>query len=618
MLRSAGTHIALTTLAGAVLVMAGAMQDRSHLPLVLAAASVAGIATVWLWRQNSLSVREVLAYAVLFRLLLFPIPPSLSDDSYRYVWDGLVTASSINPYQYTPDDAQLSGLQSSVVYTRLNSPSWYSVYPPVSQYIFALGAPLHKYGWVYSYFGIKAVFLLLELLAVILMARIVQVRWLTLYALNPVILIETAGQAHTESAMVLLLVLTLLFAWRGNGRSASVVLACAGWVKLYPFMLLPFLWRRFRWAGLWPGITTTILLALPFAAPGVIGNVLGSLDLYSRFFEFNAGLYYGMKKVMLLITGDDWSKRLGPLLRYCFVVSLPIVYYLDSKFRWTLARAFLVTLGSYVVFSTTVHPWYLVGIVALAAVLESGTWHWLWLGTMSLGTYLTYVGGPYSLFVFLGWSGWLILACWRHGPTALQQVLRYRAWRKWRFARPFFPRSPASLSVLDLGAGEGYVGERISREIGAEVIACDVIDLNRTTIPYVLYEGHKLPWEDAKFDVVLLYYVLHHASDQESAVREALRVANGRVIVVEPCYDNKTSRWLMKTIDVWANRLRSWGRMMEQEEAVRYRTPDEWTRLFKAQGAEMLAHATRGGIFERKVLYVLGSAGVQENRDTLG
>ncbi len=616
MLRSVTTCLVLAFLVGAIIMIGGAAQDRSHLPLVVTAALIAGVAVIWLWRIDVLTIAEVLGYAVMFRLLLFPIPPSLSDDSYRYVWDGVVTLSGKNPYQHTPDAAELTTLQSDVVYKNLNSPSWHSVYPPVSQYIFAFGSVVHRHGWVYSHFGIKALFFLLELLAVFLIARMVCARWLVLYALNPVILIETAGQAHTESALVLLLVMTVLFARRGNGRLASVALACSGWVKLYPFVLLPLLWRRFRWNGIWPGAATAILLALPFAAPHVVGNVWNSLDLYSRYFEFNAGLYYSLKKTMLLFTGDDWSKQLGPILRYCFVACLPVIYYLDHKYRWPLARAFLVTIACYLVLSTTVHPWYLVGLLALAVILKREAWHWYWLALLSMCTYLMYIGGPYWPFVIGGWGGWVVLVCWSYGPAWLQQLLRYRAWRKWHVLQPYLPRVTDSLMVLDLGAGEGYVGERIWKSMDARVTACDVIDLNRSSIPLVLFDGRHLPWENARFDVVVLYFVLHHAADQEIVVREALRTAKGRVIVVEAVYENDISRRLMRFADIWANRLRSWGQMVGQEEALRFRTTRGWSKLFEAQGAEVLAQTTRGCFLHRQALFVLerASAGASSRR----
>ena len=112
--------------------------------------------------------------------------------------------------------------------------------------------------------------------------------------------------------MVLFLALTLFALTKKQGGWASVWLACAGGVKLYPFLLFPFLWRRFGWKNIVAGLGMAILPALPFLHPGVIGKVLSSLDLYVRLFEFNAGLYYGIKHFLALLTGMDLSKQLGP------------------------------------------------------------------------------------------------------------------------------------------------------------------------------------------------------------------------------------------------------------------------------------------------------------------
>src|SRR5512132_3887780 len=44
----------------------------------------------------------VLLFAGIFRLSIVFAPPYLSDDIYRYVWDGRVQAAGINPYRYIP------------------------------------------------------------------------------------------------------------------------------------------------------------------------------------------------------------------------------------------------------------------------------------------------------------------------------------------------------------------------------------------------------------------------------------------------------------------------------------------------------------------------------------
>ena len=599
------TWIFLVGLCGPVFALGGAAQDRAQLPLVVGLVFAAGFCCLALWRWSGLSVQTILFYAVLFRVVLFGLPPSLSDDAYRYVWDGLVQRHGINPYQYTPEAQALAVLHDEPVFDQLNSPAFISVYPPVSQLIFRAGTLAYTRGWKHSYFAIKGILVLAELMAVFLLARMIPARPLMLYALNPLVLLETAGQAHTESLLVLLLVLIVWLVRKGHGKWASVALAVAGWVKLFPFLFFPFLWRRFGWRVMWVGAATAFILALPFAAPYVMGNVAGSLDLYARYFEFNAGLYYGIKEFMQWYTGADWSKQLGPLLRMLFLVGLPLLYILDFRYRWPLARSMLVTTGLYLVLTTTIHPWYLLSIFVLCVLLGTPGWHWLWLGLCSAGTYLLYSGGPYWSFVIAGWGGWTLLVALRYGPRFLQWIMVLRAKSKYRRIRTYLPPGRWPLHVLDLGCAEGYVGQHIADSKGTRVVLADITDMNRTQLPFAHVSPDHLPWKTGTYDAVVLYFVLHHTENAETVLREALRVCRGRVIVVESVYRTRFELRVLTIFDKLANRLRSGGKMNVQEMYLQFRTVADWRSSLAALGVEIIAVEQRGvGIFA-DVMFVL-------------
>ena len=605
--RSSLSRALLVALTVTMLALAMLAGDRTQLPLLVLMALLVGGLLAWLWHRNDCRMSSVILFAVGFRLVLLFLPPSLSDDSYRYIWDGLVQVHGFNPYQCQPEDPALADLQDEPVYDLLNSPSYYTVYPPVSQLVFAFGALFYDGDWMTSYYAIKLVLVLSEILAVLLLARMVESRWLMLYAWNPLVLLETAGQAHTESLLLLLLLLVVYAAKVGWGGRASALLAVAGWVKLYPFVLFPFLWRRFGWRAVWPGIIVALALAIPYAAAFVPGNIRTSLDLYARLFEFNAGLYYGIKEVFLFFTGADWSKQIGPALRLMFLIGLPVVYAFDTRFKWPLARAFLVTIGLYLLLATTVHPWYLLSLLLLATLLGRAAWHWYWLGLFSIGTYLLYVGGPYWEFVALGWGGWFLLAAWRYAPRMFRALMRYRAWRKFRFIQPYVPRLRRPIAVLDLGSGEGYVGERIQSEMQATVTLADVVDYNRTDLRHVTYDGKELPWRDAEFDVVVLYFVLHHAGDQLQLLQEALRVSSDRVLVVESIFEQEGEGCLLAMLDKLANRIRSRGLMNEQEADLKFRTAAEWRTIFRDMHVDVLVDQRRGRWPHKQAIFVLSA-----------
>src|SRR5215471_761812 len=80
----------------------------------------------------------VLIFALLFRLSLLFAPPYLSDDVYRYIWDGRVQAAGINPYRYVPTDAALADLRDQQIYPRINRNSSPTMYPPAAEAIWFL------------------------------------------------------------------------------------------------------------------------------------------------------------------------------------------------------------------------------------------------------------------------------------------------------------------------------------------------------------------------------------------------------------------------------------------------------------------------------------------------
>ncbi len=590
--------------------------DRMHLSLVFGLVVCGSMCWILCWRMGKFSIKIILVYAILFRLSLLGLPPSLSDDAYRYVWDGLIQHEGVNPYKFAPEEVPLEDIQQDLTFERLNSKTFISVYPPFSQLIFRAGTTWHEPDGFLSYYLVKGGLILAELIAVFMLARLVSAGFVLLYAWNPVVILETAGQAHTESLLLLALISVIYLARNQQGRWASVFLAIGGWVKLFPFLFFPYLWRRCGWNAVWPGAITAIVLALPFAAPYVLGNVSGSLDLYARFFEFNSGLYYSLKAVMQGLTGEDWSKQLGPFLRLIFLCSLPVLYLLDRVQHWSFAQAMLITTGCYLFLTTTVHPWYLLVPLFLTAGIQAYGWHWIWLGMWSAATYLLYVGGPYWTFVIIGWAGWGIIGMLQYAPKWLQSLMRARAYKKFKKIQPFFPQDSSTKTVLDLGCAEGYVGEYIQKELGASILLADIVFMNQTDLPYVRLKQEYLPWPSKHFDVVLLYCVLHHSKDTELLLREVLRVCRGRVIVAESVYTTSFQRALLKMADQLANRLRSFGKMNTQEEYLHFRTSKQWRKLFLANNANILAEFESGAIPFTTAGFVLQPGPIPEKSTT--
>jgi len=633
----------------------------AHFALVmLGLASIAG--TVWLWHRDRLSTAQVLAGAVAARFVFLPLEPSLTDDTFRYVWDGWLQWEGINPYEFRPSAvvAAEDGAMGSELYQRLNSKEFFSVYPPISQMVFAFGAGVDSLvgesgSWRQSYYAIKSVFVLLETAGLVLLARMLAPRWLVLYAWSPLVVLETAGQGHTEAALVFFLIAAVWAVRAVRPSLASLALAGAALVKLYPVLLFPLLVRRFGWRSLLPGAVAGALVCLPYAEPFVIPNVLSSLDLYVRLFEFFAGPYFLAKHVLLEGTGTDYSKVLGPAFRAVFLLGVPAVYLWDARNEIPFHRSALWILGGFLVLSTTVHPWYVLAVLPLAvlaagrsgrrgdsvdrvvsentiSVRAGGLAGWLWLSAAALGTYTFYADGPYWVWVVGGWGGALVLWVRSAMPRiriaadhALQHLQRHRGAEKAdrivRWLSPAPGTHGVTPSVLDLGAGEGYVGQAIQDSlseaeeyrIGTRVQLCDVIDLNRTDLPHDTYDGTDLPYRENAFDSTILYFVLHHCQDAERVLQEALRVTRGRVIVVESVIEGPLQHRLLRILDRWANRIRSAGVMQAQEDALSFRTVQEWGNLVRTCGGKVVYRHAWGNVVHPQALFVIEPVATAED-----
>jgi len=88
-------------------------------------------------RSSRSTLMVVIGFAALFRLSILFAPPYLSDDIYRYVWDGRVQAAGINPYRYIPADGELVPLRDQTIYPKINRRDYaHTIYPPGAQIIY--------------------------------------------------------------------------------------------------------------------------------------------------------------------------------------------------------------------------------------------------------------------------------------------------------------------------------------------------------------------------------------------------------------------------------------------------------------------------------------------------
>ena len=243
-----------------------------------------------------------------------------------------------------------------------------------------------------------------------------------IYALNPLIILEITGNLHFEGLMVFFLALAFWLLARQRLYLAATAFAGAVIAKLLPVLFLPFLWRRLGTRRAW----TFYLLAgglvalsvLPLLSGVFLANFGDSLDLYFRKFEFNAGVYTLIRWIGYQVKGYNIIGSLGPALALCTVAGITILAFAEKRPAlpdWP--RACLWAICIYLLFTTTVHPWY-VSLPVFLCAFTRYRFPVLWSGLIML-TYLQYAGGSFrelpwimalEYSAVIGYAGWELRA----------------------------------------------------------------------------------------------------------------------------------------------------------------------------------------------------------------
>ncbi len=255
------------------------------------------------------------------------------------------------------------------LYLQLNSANHYTIYPPVLQGIFWLGAKLFPVNVFATIVFFKCTVFLFEVATSFLMLQILKKLLLPLhlsllYILNPLVITELTGNVHFDGVMIFFVLLAFLLLLKNNWQASAIGLAIGIATKLVPVLFLPLIVNKLGWKkGLgYAAITalaTVILFAVVFDID-TIQHMLNSIDLFIRRFEFNASVYYIVRYIGTLLKGYNIIALAGPLL---IMLSTFIIFFISFK-RNNNSSQMLFTKGLFVIttwflFTTTVHPWYI-------------------------------------------------------------------------------------------------------------------------------------------------------------------------------------------------------------------------------------------------------------------
>lgn len=335
-------------------------------------------------------VGVILGFALLFRVALLFSSPVLSDDVYRYAWDGRVQAAGINPYVYAPSAQELAPLRDEEIFPHINRRDAPTIYPPGAQMLLAFSALIFPD----SVTGLKGIMIVFDIATIFLILHLLRKTGgppdrVLLYAWSPLVIFEVAGSGHLEAVMLPFVLLALLARMDEKPFLAGTALGVATLIKLYPAVLFPALYRRRD--RMFPlAFGATVLLGyLPYLY-GAGGRVLGFLPAYFGPWEdFNVGLRYLITSALATFTS---SPRAVAMLLVTALLGVVAVYILrqrqDEAFLW---HAYVMVSAYLLLLPTSFHPWYLIWILPFLCLYPS--WGWLYLSGAIALSYLKYVQG---------------------------------------------------------------------------------------------------------------------------------------------------------------------------------------------------------------------------------
>ncbi|GAB4363990.1 MAG: hypothetical protein Kow0042_02240 [Calditrichia bacterium] len=252
----------------------------------------------------------VVGVGFLMRLIVIPSTAILEDDFYRYLWDGAVVAHGMNPYKYSPagishkplpdstDARQLQKLadEAGPTFERINHPTIRTIYPPITQAIFALSYVIDPWNftvWKLLLFLVDGLNLLLFIYLLKLLQK--SILYLALYWWNPLVVKEIFNSGHMDVLILPFLLFALIMLVKRKMYFSHLSLAFATGVKFWPIILLPGFLKPF-WGDA-KKIFISILLFVLVAGAMVFPLLTAGLDQdaalvnYSKRWEANTALF---------------------------------------------------------------------------------------------------------------------------------------------------------------------------------------------------------------------------------------------------------------------------------------------------------------------------------------
>ncbi|HRG33449.1 MAG: hypothetical protein JNK69_08760 [Saprospiraceae bacterium] len=394
---------------------------------------------------NSGSIYFLIKIGLLLRVFCLFTFPHLSDDVYRYWWDGTLLFHGINPFSYTPAEILNTSLDPAlkkslyIVFPNLNSPDYHTVYPGYSQLLFYLGVLMSGKNLFLFSLVLKLFFFIGDLLLLYVSNNLTRKLNLPLglvlvYFLNPLIITELSGNLHFELWLVIFLAWAILYILENKYVHSGIMLSLSILSKIITAFLAPLFlsFKSIKHILIFIFIVVVLCIAAQFYFIHDISHLKGYL-LYLRQFEFNSLIYGTLEQYFIqhnlwvlksktgMITGGIFMGLYTLIIGFYFVKQFKTSgsfsgvvpnsnSLMDEKFNFKLAWWILFL---YLLLSSTVHPWYLATLLFLG-IFSYPLISIVWTGLIML-SYIHYdksYDGYFNLVKILEYSVLCVVLCY--------------------------------------------------------------------------------------------------------------------------------------------------------------------------------------------------------------
>lgn len=308
--------------------------------------------------SNNICRKDIIRFAILFRILCIFSLPCYEDDFYRYLWDGYVLNLGISPYNFAPEkffEMENLSLEAMEILDQINNPQLPTVYGPVAILFFFVCYKILPF----SMYALKGLLAIVDVVCLLLVKNKLEDRELILLSWSPLLIFETVVNMHFEVLGILFVIIAL---FKRRTSLVPILLVMTVGIRIFSILLVPFILRKDMrgWAIFICGL---LVLYLPFICSS--SNEFSSLFAFAELWEYNSSIF----AIFNALLSVENAKILSGIIFIIFYTILLI----NSKSGKVPGE---YVIGALLLLAPVLNPWYFIWVMYFSAINRT-SWPWL-------------------------------------------------------------------------------------------------------------------------------------------------------------------------------------------------------------------------------------------------